>query len=98
MKNNRIFIIVVMLVFIAFSCLSLAAETIQGYLVEYKNDTIVLRKKGGGTVSVRVSDKAYIRNIRKGETNLSLLPKNSKLYVVVEDGAAINVTIEEVPQ
>ena len=98
MKVKRIVIMAVSVVILTMSYLSWAAETIQGFFVEFKNDTIEMRRKGGGKVSVRVSDKTYVRNIQKGETSLSLLPKNSKLYVVVENSLATIVTIEEVPQ
>jgi len=77
-----------------------AAETVNGYMVGLKKDSLVIRQKGGGTRSIPVNSYTALRFTKKDfvTSDLSAVPKNSKLYVTVEDGIAKLVTVEEVPK
>jgi hypothetical protein len=54
MKKHSMFVVAIVAFIFGGSSLAAAAETVQGYLLGYKNKTLTIRKKGsGGKVSVQ---------------------------------------------
>jgi len=82
------------------SCLAWAEDTVSGYLIEHKNDALVIRQKGGGKQTVIFNSSTALRFSRKDfvTADIQNIPINSKLYVSIEHGVATLVTVEEVPK
>lgn len=99
MKNlSHLLLALILLLLFVFPVL--AAETIVGYLFEVRENTLVVRQKGGGKQSVTIDSNTSLRFSKKGfvVARLADVPKGARLYVTAEGGVAKMVTIEEVPK
>jgi len=74
-------------------------DIIEGKLIKYKDSVLVVKQRGGGTINIRIDDKTYLRSFDHKPVRLDKLPVNTRLYaVILANGVASNVTIQEVPQ